>query len=145
MVEGFFFSKIKFAKMIITFRSLFIIYIIDLASKISHSGPTLLRLCYILSGSQSDIDSEKPCSTQTPNPFSTIKLKNTPFLAKRFFFQDSTITCPYYKESRPNYRRLVEGISPRFLTRFLKTLYANCSTLQAWSNGAIRVSVLQTV
>ena len=37
------------------------------------------------------------------------------------------------------------SISSRFLTRFLKTLYENYTTLQARFNGRIGVPVLKTV
>ena len=130
-MEKFFLPRLN-CKMIITFCSLFIIYIIDLASKISHSGPTLLRLCYILSGSQSDINSKKLCSTQTLNPFSTIKLKNTPYLAKRFFFQDSKITCPYYKESSAYpYKGVVHG-----RRAFWEPFQHNISQDKSWHGSA---------
>ena len=46
---------------------------------------------------------------------------------------------------RSNYRHFVECISPQFLIGFFKTLYANYSTLQAWSNGQSPVSVLLAV
>ena len=56
------------------------------------------------------------------------------------------IAIIHHKNSRkkPNFPDFVLSVSPRFLTRILKTLFENYTSLQARSNGRIREFVLKT-